>query len=156
MSLLRALEEAEVEYVLIGGLALNLHGLVRATEDVDLLLDASAHNVERLRCALRSLYDDPEIEQIEAADLEDKYPVIRYVPPGDSPPIDLITRLGTAFAFGDADWLILDFDGVAVRVATPETLYTMKHRTARARDKDDASRLARAFRLGPNEEDGED
>ncbi|MEX2535067.1 MAG: nucleotidyl transferase AbiEii/AbiGii toxin family protein [Trueperaceae bacterium] len=85
--------------MLIGGLTLNLHGLVRATEDVDLLLEASADNVERLKRALRSIYDDPEIKHIEAVDLADKYPVIRYVPPGDNPSIDPITRMGTAFAF---------------------------------------------------------
>ena len=153
MSLLSAPEEAEVGYVLIGGLALNLHGLVRATEDVDLLLDPSADNVERLRSALRSIYDDPEIEQIEAGDLSDKYPVIRYVPPRDGPPIDLITRLGSAFAFEDADWLVLDLDGVAVRVATPETLYAMKHRTSRPRDHDEANRQARVFHLGANAQD---
>ena len=156
MSLLRALADSEVGYVLIGGLALNLHGLVRATEDVDLLLDANADNVERLRQALRSIYDDPKIEQIDAADLAGKYPVIRYVPPGDNPPINLITRLGTAFAFRDADWQVLDLDGVAVRVATPESLFVMKSRTVRPRDQDDASRLARAFRLGQSEEEEDD
>ncbi|MEX2540629.1 MAG: nucleotidyl transferase AbiEii/AbiGii toxin family protein [Trueperaceae bacterium] len=156
VSLLRALSEAGVGYVLIGGLALNLHGLVRATEDVDLLLDPSADNVERLRLALRSIYDDPEIEKIEAADLAGNYPVIRYVPPGDSPPIDFISRLGTAFAYEDANWQVIDLDGVTVRVATPESLYIMKHRTARARDQDDASRLARAFHLGRNAGNEED
>jgi hypothetical protein len=60
VSLLRALSDSDVGYVLIDGLALNLHGLVRATKDVDLLLDPSAENVERLRRALRSIYDDLE------------------------------------------------------------------------------------------------
>ncbi|MEX2534474.1 MAG: nucleotidyl transferase AbiEii/AbiGii toxin family protein [Trueperaceae bacterium] len=156
VALLRALADADVRYVLIGGLALNLHGLVRATEDIDLLLEASEENVERLRRALRSIYDDPEIALISAGELEDEYPVIRYVPPGDSPPIDLIARLGTGFAFEDAEWRPLDLDGVPVRVATPETLYAMKHRTVRARDHDDAIRLARAFGLGPREGDEND
>jgi hypothetical protein len=154
--LLRALSDADVGYVLIGGLALNLHGLVRATEDVDLLVDPSAENVERLRRALRSIYDDPEIELINASELEDRYPVVRYVAPGGSPVIDLIARLGTAFAFDDADWLLLDLDGVPVRVATAESLYAMKHRTVRARDREDARRLAQAFRMGRQAEDEDD
>ncbi|HEX7004324.1 MAG TPA: nucleotidyl transferase AbiEii/AbiGii toxin family protein [Trueperaceae bacterium] len=144
VSLLRALWEADVDYVLIGGLALNLHGLVRATEDIDLLLDPSADNVNRLRSALRSIYADPEVEKIEAAELAGKYPVVRYVPPGGNAPLDLIARLGTAFAFQDAEWLELDLEGVPVRVATPESLYAMKHRTG-ARDREDARRLAQAF-----------
>jgi len=36
-SLLQALDEQRVDYV-FGGMALNIHGLVRATEDVDLFV----------------------------------------------------------------------------------------------------------------------
>jgi hypothetical protein len=155
LSLLQALSDAEVQYVLIGGLALNLHGLVRATEDVDLLVDPSEQNIERLRGALRSIYDDPDIGLIAASDLQREYPVIRYVPPEGGPPVDLFARLGTAFAFHDVKWLLLDLEGVQVRVATAESLYAMKHRTVRERDQDDAMRLARAFGLGQTTE-GED
>ena len=39
--LLRALEEAAVDYVLIGATAMGFHGVVRATEDVDMLVRAA-------------------------------------------------------------------------------------------------------------------
>jgi hypothetical protein len=143
LSLLQALSDAEVRYVLIGGLALNLHGLVRATEDVDLLVDPSEQNLERLRRALRSIYDDPNIGLIAASDLQSRYPVIRYIPPEGGPPVYLIARLGTAFAFHDVEWLLLDLDGVPVRVATAESLYAMKHRTVRERDQDEEANEAR-------------
>ena len=51
---LRAFEAAGLEYVLIGGTAMGFHGLVRATEDVELFIRATPENVERLRQALRS------------------------------------------------------------------------------------------------------
>ncbi len=35
LAVVRAFNERGVEYVLIGGVAVNLHGLVRGTEDVD-------------------------------------------------------------------------------------------------------------------------
>lgn len=35
---LKAFEAAELEYVLIGATAMGFHGLVRATEDVDLIV----------------------------------------------------------------------------------------------------------------------
>ena len=38
-ALLGALHRDRVEYVLVGGVALNLHGIVRATEDVDFFVD---------------------------------------------------------------------------------------------------------------------
>ena len=45
---LRAFEAAGLEYVLIGATAMGFHGLVRATEDVDLFVRATADNIERL------------------------------------------------------------------------------------------------------------
>ncbi|MEX0873338.1 MAG: nucleotidyl transferase AbiEii/AbiGii toxin family protein [Actinomycetota bacterium] len=65
--LLRALYDQGVEYVLVGGTALNLHGLVRATEDIDLFLRVEGANIERLRRALHSVWDDPEIDRRPSA-----------------------------------------------------------------------------------------
>jgi len=45
---LRALSEDGVEFVLIGGLAVAVHGLVRATEDVDLVPAPHPQNLDRL------------------------------------------------------------------------------------------------------------
>ena len=58
LDLLRALEEAAVEYVLIGATAMEFHGVVRATEDVDMLVRAEPDNIERLRAALRAAFAD--------------------------------------------------------------------------------------------------
>ena len=44
---LRAFEATGLEYVLIGATAMGFHGLVRATEDVDLFIRATPENVER-------------------------------------------------------------------------------------------------------------
>lgn len=38
LQLFRSLAEHQVEYVLVGGVAMNLHGLVRGTDDVDLFI----------------------------------------------------------------------------------------------------------------------
>ncbi len=42
-----------LEYALLGAAAMGVHGLVRATEDIDLFMRATADNVGRLRDALR-------------------------------------------------------------------------------------------------------
>ena len=64
--------------VLIGATAMGFHGLVRATEDVDLFIRATPENVERLREGLRSAYGgDPHIDDIRAADLLGEYPAVR-------------------------------------------------------------------------------
>jgi uncharacterized nucleotidyltransferase DUF6036 len=53
--ILRALAEHGVEYVLIGGLAVQTHGHVRTTNDADLIPAPEPKNLKRLAAALRSL-----------------------------------------------------------------------------------------------------
>lgn len=53
--ILRALAEYGVDYVLIGGLAVQTHGHVRTTNDADLIPAPDPANLERLAAALRSL-----------------------------------------------------------------------------------------------------
>jgi len=147
LRLLRALHEHDVEYVLVGGAAINLHGIIRATEDVDLFVRPSEENVARLRGALESLWEDAEIAGITAADLSGRYPTIRYGPPQGDLVIDLLSRLGTAFDFDAIAWETVDVEGIPVRLATPETLYRMKRGTLRDVDRADAEALRRLFGL---------
>jgi predicted nucleotidyltransferase len=54
--LLRALHEAHVQFVLVGGLAATVHGSARATFDVDVVYERSETNVARLVAALAPLH----------------------------------------------------------------------------------------------------
>lgn len=47
----RSLDDAGARYVLIGGFAVILHGGERTTKDIDLLVDPTPDNVERLKRA---------------------------------------------------------------------------------------------------------
>jgi hypothetical protein len=50
-----ALQRHEVEYLTIGGVAVNAHGHLRNTRDVDVLIEWTAENMRRLAAALREL-----------------------------------------------------------------------------------------------------
>lgn len=52
--ILRALAEHEVDYILIGGLAVQTHGHVRTTNDADLIPAPDPANLARLASALHS------------------------------------------------------------------------------------------------------
>jgi len=147
LKLLRALDQHAVQYVLVGGVALGVHGLVRATEDIDLFIRPEDGNVARLRRALQSIWDDREIERITVEDLAGEYPTIRYVPPAGTPVIDLLSRLGTEMRFEDLESQLVILEGVPVRVATPRTLYRMKKDTLRTIDRADAEALREKFGL---------
>jgi hypothetical protein len=151
LRVIRSLNEAGVDYVVVGGVALNLHGLVRATEDLDLFVRPDADNIARLRRALHAVWADPEIDQITADDLCGEYPAVRYGPPAGTLYLDILTRLGEATAFADLESEEKDVAGVRVRVATPRTLYRMKRDTVRPIDRGDALALRAAFGLDDDE-----
>jgi len=136
-----------VEYIVFGGAAVNLHGIVRTTEDVDFFVSSDPQNVARIKRALRSVWNDPDLEQIQDDDMIGEYPSFRYGPPDESMFIDVVSRLGEAFRYDDLDAEIHEINGVPIRVATPATLVRMKRDTVRFKDRDDATRLRRKFNL---------
>jgi hypothetical protein len=140
-----ALARENVQYILVGGVAINVHGLGRATKDIDLFIRPDRDNIERLKRALHSVFSDPSIDEITAEDLMGAYPTVRYGPPDGTFVIDLMTRLGTAFDYSDLESEQLDVDGVPVIVATPRTLIRMKKDTVRLQDRADAEALRRRF-----------
>lgn len=144
---LAAFEREGVHYVVFGAVALNLLGLARATQDLDVFVEPEGSNIEKVKAALRSVFDDPHIEEITAEDLLGDYPAVQYVPPEGVFHIDILTRLGEAFRFADIESQRIDFGGVQVSVTTPRMLYKMKKGTVRNKDLGDAETLRRRFNL---------
>ena len=142
---LSAFERERVDYVIFGAVALNLQGLARATEDLDIFVAPTEENIRRLRAALATVFDDPHIQEITAEDLLGDYPAVQYVPPEGDFHVDILTRLGEAFRFEDLESERVDFDGFEVSVVTPAMLYRMKKATVRPRDQGDAERLRQRF-----------
>ncbi len=144
--LLRALNAESVDYVLFGGQAVNLHGILRFTDDIDLFVSPTPDNVERLRCALRRVWADPAIDEVRAEDLAGEYAVVRYGTPDDFY-IDVVSRLGEAYAFADVEAEWIERGEIRAHVATARMLYRMKKGTVRPLDRADASDLKAKFHL---------
>jgi hypothetical protein len=148
LRVLRAFQDQNLEYVLIGATAMGFHGLVRATEDVDLMIRPTSENVERLRKALRETYsNDPSIEDIRTEDLLGDYPAVRYYPENGDLFFDILTRLGDAANYETIESEIIETAGVSVRTATPQALYGLKKETVRPIDRQDAAALQERFKL---------
>ena len=148
LAFLKALRGEQVEYVLVGAIALTVHGIVRATQDVDLFIRPEENNIQRFRAALMSLFpEDTSIQELSAADLTGVYPVIRYISPDGSLVIDVMSRLGEMFSYESLQFEERSYAGVIVRVATPATRYEMKKGTQRLQDRADAAALKEAFDL---------
>jgi hypothetical protein len=93
LRVLRAFDREALEYVLIGAAAIGFHGVVRATEDLDVVIRASEDNVERLKRAFRAAYGG------------DLY-------------FDVMTRLGEAASFETVSQESKGIDGIRMHVAT--------------------------------------
>ena len=145
---LSAFEEQKLEYVLIGATAMAFHGLVRATEDVDLLIRSTPENVERLKQALQATYpDDPNVNDIHTEDLLGDYPAVRYYPLHGDLYFDILTRLGETARYETVESEAKEVEGVRVWVATPQALYQLKRNTVRPIDRQDAAALRERFML---------
>ena len=146
--ILAAFEREGVRYVLVGSMAMAAQGIVRATRDADFFVAPDEQNVERLRRALKSLFDDdPNVDEITAADLGGDYPAVEYTPPHGRYSMDILSRLGEAFRYEELEAEDVIVEGVRARVATPRMLYRMKKGTVRPQDRMDAETIRTRFGL---------
>lgn len=139
--LVRALNEAGVEYLLIGGYALLAHGYQRATVDIDLLLPRGESAGERVRRALLVLPDraarDLELHWFEEGG------TIRVA---DEFVVDLMFNAGgETYASLKDHAVTIDFDGVLVRTLDLEGLLKTKTLSDRPKDVSDRQLLQRVI-----------
>lgn len=137
LELCKALNAEGVRYVLIGGFAVILHGFVRATKDIDLLIDASIENVQRLKRAMAFLPDNAIA--LIADDEVEKYQVVRIA---DAIVVDLLkSACGVDYArAADGGIEFRTVAGVPIAVGRKELLIETKQ-TVRPSDAADVQFL---------------
>lgn len=132
----RSLNEEGARYLLIGGFAVVLHGFVRATKDIDLLVEASPENVQRVKRALAVL-PDHAAELIEDDEVR-KYSVVRIA---DEVVVDLLENAcGIDYDEARPGIERIEVEGVEIPVASKELLIRMKD-TVRPSDHQDVEYL---------------
>ncbi len=87
VALARELNRLQAKYIVIGGLAINRLGFVRATYDIDLLLDTSKANQDAVKKALEIL-PDQAVKELADDDLS-QWLVVRV---NDEITVDLMTE----------------------------------------------------------------
>lgn len=137
VTLCRNLNREGARYIVIGGMAIIQAGFVRATEDIDLLVEVSADNLARVQRALMEL-PDQAVRDMTDDDL-DHYVVVRVA---DEFVVDLM-KAACGVEYGDASSLIdrVEIEGVEIPFATPELLWRTKQ-TLREKDRSDRAFLA--------------
>jgi predicted nucleotidyltransferase len=151
--ILEALVREDVEFLIIGGVAIGFHGYVRATKDVDVVPAPDPQNLTKLAEALRAL--DAQIEgaeEFEGEELPDPLDPEALALGGNWV---LRTRLGRfdimQWIGEDALWEKLsptaieaEIGGLAVKVVSYEGLVALKENAGRPQDLLDLQRLQEA------------
>ena len=132
----RLLNRHRARYLLAGGVAANLHGSVRATRDVDILVPKERGNTERVLRALAKL-PYGVARELDPEEVFDK--PITIV--GDDPRVDILTVAWTVtFERADRSKVVRRIGGVRVPYLGLRDLLRSK-RTGRASDLADIQAL---------------
>jgi predicted nucleotidyltransferase len=153
--LLERLVKAQIGFVLVGGLAVNAWGYLRATRDVDLVPDPDPRNLAALGELLASLGGRV---QVRGGALSEKA-IGTFLSAGDRTlvstdlgTVDVLQGLPQVPRFDELarDALEVDIGELKVKVCSLESLLAMKRASERARDRDDLEALEAAH--GPPEQ----
>lgn len=151
--ILAELNRDEVEFLVIGGVAVGFHGYVRATKDVDIVPAPDPANLERLARLLRRL--DAQIEGAEEFEDEELPDPLDPEVLGLGGNWVLRTRLGRfdimQWIGEDALWEKLapaavkaEVDGLTIKVVSYDDLVALKEMAGRPEDLTDLQRLRQA------------
>jgi hypothetical protein len=138
-SALAALSRAEVRYLVVGGVACVLNGLVRTTEDVDLLVDAEPENLRRLLGVLAT-FGEGHARELRVEDFTDEEGAIRLI---EDFPIDLFTRMGGKRYADMSRYRRLSSGEVPIPYVAAEGLILLKSGSRRPQDQNDVEGLRR-------------
>src|ERR1041384_1326646 len=155
-AIVRALNTAEVQYLIVGGLAVNAHGFVRLTRDVDLVLQLDPGNATK---GLNALLDTGYQMSIPARPEDFANPEMRedwrqnkgmitlklWSDQHQRTPVDIFVYEPFDFAKEYAAALTLEVcSGLPSRVVSLDTLLKMKREAGRHQDLIDIEELQRA------------
>lgn len=141
VQLCRSLNEQGAKYVVIGGMAVIQAGFVRATADIDLLVDVDPANQEKIRAALMHL-PDQAIREVRPDDL-DRYVVVRVA---DEIVVDLMkSACGIEYDEASQSVVWVEIREERIPFASPELLLRLKQ-SVREKDKLDRMFLEELLR----------
>jgi hypothetical protein len=138
ISLLAAFAAAKVDYAVVGGMAVNAHGYVRATLDLDIFIRPTVENAHAAFHALLSM--GVSLDGLEPADLLNDEENFRFGPAEDH--IDILASIGE-MGF-DQVWqnrVETVVEGVPVSLISKTDLIANKRQVGRLRDLADVEEL---------------
>lgn len=139
--LLAELADHHVRFVVVGGVAVTLHGYVRLTEAVDILVDPGAENIARFLGCMAG-FGEGFARELSVDDFDDAEGAIRIVETTEQIQLDVFTRMsGLDFSDVITDADRLQFGTRIIRYASKASLIRWKEVSVRGKDRLDAMAL---------------
>ena len=138
LDMLKCLNKAGVDYIMVGGWAVNLHGYVRATIDLDIWILADQENARKVYAALGEF--GAPLAGVSPSDFAADGTIFQI---GVAPcRIDVINKIdGVKYAEASSRAIEKAIEGVPVRIISLEDLIANKRASGQTKDLADAEIL---------------
>jgi hypothetical protein len=135
-----ALNQKQVEYILVGGYAVIFHGYNRTTGDLDIWVNPTSANYKKLQDAFQ-FFKMPVFDMTEEKFLQtENYDVFSFGRPPVQ--IEILTKVkGLEFQIAWSRASFSEFDGVMVKILDIRDLKIAKKAAGRAKDQADLENL---------------
>ncbi|RKZ32738.1 hypothetical protein DRQ33_05375 [bacterium] len=152
-NIFKTLNECGVRYLVVGGVAVNLYGVLRTTADLDIIVNLTEENILLLVKALEKLGYKPKVPinikefadpEIRNRWIEEKGMKVLGVYPSDRQLGEIDIFVTEPFDFDEAYQKRIDFDvgdGIIVPVVSLDDLIYLKKESARSQDLADIEAL---------------
>lgn len=157
------LNEAKLRYVVVGGVATILHGYVRLTTDVDLVIDLRREEAEKAIRALTGYGFKPRVP-VDPMQFADEGQRARWIqekgmevfsffhPQNPALTVDLFSRHPIPFETLWSRSVLMNLGGIEVRICSIDDLIEMKRLSGRHKDLADIEQLSKIRAYGKRPE----
>ena len=131
IDMLKCLNKAGVDYILVGGWAVNMYGYIRATVDLDIWIVADANNAKKVYASVAEF--GAPVSEMKPEEFAE-YGMIFQI--GVAPcRVDIISKIsGVSYADAITRAVPKTIDGIPVRIISLEDLIANKKASGRVKD----------------------
>jgi len=150
-------QKHKIQYIVIGGIAVNLHGALRSTADLDILLEMNQDNLKQFLAILKSnnYHSKQPIDLIQIADRKNRECLVReknlkavnFYKKSGFEEVDVIIDAPFTFREAKKDIVWIKSGSARIPLLSIDGLIKMKKNTGRSIDKLDIDTLKRIKKL---------
>jgi len=155
--ILSEFQKQKVKYIIVGGIAINLHGFLRATADMDILVDMTDENLKKIVSILKKkgYHVKQPVDPMDIADQQIRFDWIHgknmkafnFYKENEYKEVDIIIESPVSYQEAKKNALQLKIGKLKISVVSIDDLIKMKSRAGRDVDKKDIEQLRKIKKL---------